>query len=189
MYFNREEPPSGAVNKPLLLLLLLLLQIAWLFLVRLHLNIGNSLLLLLRTIPEYLTNLSFADLNLATKEREKESRNSKCWDKEKRQNIYVRITRKEVKMGKVKLHAGLVMSHTVVLHSLNFVVSTGFPFLLSFLYQESQWLLMGSSEKWLNLQKIFCFTADRSDISDTYYLEPIHRKTPRLIEYCYVIRK
>ena len=25
MYFNREEPPSGSVNKPLLLLLLLLL--------------------------------------------------------------------------------------------------------------------------------------------------------------------
>ena len=50
-------------------------------------------------IPEYLTNLSFADLNLATKEREKERRNSKFWDKEKRQNIYVRVTRKEVKNG------------------------------------------------------------------------------------------
>lgn len=47
---------------------------------------------------------------------------------------------KGLKIGKVKLHASLVMSHTVVLHSLNFVVSTGFPFLLSFLYQESQWL-------------------------------------------------
>ena len=54
---------------------------------------------------------------------------------------------KVLKMGKVKLHAGLVMSHTVVLHSLNYEVSTGFPFLLSFLYQESQWLQMGSSEK------------------------------------------
>lgn len=54
---------------------------------------------------------------------------------------------KALKMGKVKLHAGLVMSHTVVLHSLNYEVSAGFPFLLSFLYQESQWLQMGSSEK------------------------------------------
>ena len=47
---------------------------------------------------------------------------------------------KGLKMGKVKLHACLVMSHTVVLHSLNYEVSTGFPFLLCFLYQESQWV-------------------------------------------------
>ena len=31
MYFNREEPPSGSLNKPLLLLLLLLLFIVSLF--------------------------------------------------------------------------------------------------------------------------------------------------------------
>ena len=31
MYFNRVEPPSGSVNKPLLLLLLLLLLIVSLF--------------------------------------------------------------------------------------------------------------------------------------------------------------
>lgn len=39
---------------------------------------------------------------------------------------------KGLKMGKVKLHAGLVMSYTVVLHSLNYEVSAGFPFLLLF---------------------------------------------------------
>ena len=36
MYFNREEPPSGSLNKPLLLLLLLLLFIVSLFSVSTH---------------------------------------------------------------------------------------------------------------------------------------------------------
>ena len=36
MYFKREEPPSGSLNKPLLLLLLLLLFIVSLFSVSTH---------------------------------------------------------------------------------------------------------------------------------------------------------
>lgn len=51
---------------------------------------------------------------------------------------------KGLKIGKVKLHAGLVMSHTVVLHSLNYEVSAGF--LSSFLFSirrvnGSKWVL------------------------------------------------